>query len=245
MLKRKINKYLWKVKLRKNQLAQAYTASVVQNRKSYGWEDLARILVQERIEVREEMLLLIAKLMEEKLVERLLEGEAVQTEYFRFRPVVRGTFDAMGEPVEKDKLQYTLSIIPTQELRTLLDNGVAYEVATVQEQGGAYISRVEDLYTGAADGTLGCTHLARLYGNKVKCVDETGEGKGRLVLTDAQGRETDMTPIGENNPSTITFVVPENLEPGKYRLRIETYFTSGSLLKKVRRIEYDKTIRIV
>lgn len=245
MIKRKYDKYTWPVELRKNQLAHAYTASVRQDRKSYGWEDLARILVQERIEVREEMLLLIAKLMEEKLVERLLEGEAVQTEYFRFKPVVHGTFSPEGEPVEKDKLQYTLSIIPTQELRALLDNDVAYEVVAVQQQGGAYISRVEDLYTGAADGTLGCTHLARIYGNKVKCVDATGEGKGRLVLTDAQGRETDVTQIGENNPSTLTFVVPENLAPGEYSLRIETYFTSGSLLKKVRRIEYGETIRIV
>lgn len=245
MIKRKYDKYTWKVELRKNQLAHAYTASVQQQRKSYGWEDLARILARERVEVREEMLLLIAKLMEEKLVERLLEGEAVQTEYFRFKPVVRGTFSPEGEPVEKDKLQYVLSVVPTQELKELLDNDVAYEVVAVQEQGGAYISRVEDLYTEATDGTLGCTHLARLYGNKVKCVDATGEGKGRLVLTDAQGRETDVTQIGENNPSTLTFIVPENLAPGEYRLRIETYYTSGSLLKKVRRIEYGGTIRIV
>ena len=245
MIKRKYDKYTWKVELRKNQLAHAYTASVRQDRKSYGWEDLAHILAQERIEVREGMLLLIAKLMEEKLVERLLEGEAVQTEYFRFKPVVRGTFSPEGEPVEKDKLQYVLSIVPTQELKELLDNDVAYEVVAVQEQGGAYISRVEDLYTGATDGTLGCTHLARIYGNKVKCVDATGEGKGRLVLTDAQGRETDVTQIGENNPSTLTFVVPENLAPGEYSLRIETYFTSGSLLKKARRIAYGGTIRIV
>ena len=245
MIKRKYDKYTWPVELRKNQLAHAYTASVRQDRKSYGWEDLARILVQERIEVREEMLLLIAKLMEEKLVERLLEGEAVQTEYFRFKPVVRGTFSPEGEPVEKDKLQYVLSIVPTQELKALLDNDVAYEVVAVQQQGGAYISRVEDLYTGAADGTLGCTHLARIYGNKVKCVDATGEGKGRLVLTDTQGQETDVTQIGENNPSTLTFVVPENLAPGEYRLRVETYYTSGSLLKKVRRIAYGGTIRIV
>ena len=245
MLKRKNDKYTWKVELRKNQLAHAYTASVQQQRKSYGWEDLARILARERVEVREEMLLLIAKLMEEKLVERLLEGDSVQTEYFRFKPVVRGTFDATGEPVEKDKLQYVLSIVPTQELKALLDSNVAYEVVQVQQQGGAYISRVEDLYTGATDGTLGCTHLARIYGNKVKCVDATGEGKGRLVLTDTQGQETDVTQIGENNPSTLTFVVPENLAPGEYRLRIETYFTSGSLLKKVRRIAYGEAIRIV
>lgn len=245
MLKRKNDKYTWKVELRKNQLAHAYTASVQQQRKSYGWEDLARILARERVEVREEILLLIAKLMEEKLVERLLEGEAVQTEYFRFKPVVRGTFSPEGEPIEKDKLQYVLSIVPTQELKALLDNDVAYEVVQVQEQGGAYISRVEDLYTRTADGTLGCTHLARLYGNKVKCVDATGEGKGRLILTDTQGRETDVTQIGENNPSTLTFVVPENLAPGEYRLRVETYYTSGSLLKKVRRIAYGGTIRIV
>lgn len=245
MLKRKNDKYTWKVELRKNQLAHAYTASVQQQRKSYGWEDLARILARERVEVREEMLLLIAKLMEEKLVERLLEGDSVQTEYFRFKPVVRGTFDATGEPVEKDKLQYVLSIVPTQELKALLDSNVAYEVVQVQQQGGAYISRVEDLYTGATDGTLGCTHLARIYGNKVKCVDATGKGKGRLVLTDAQERETDVTQIGENNPSTLTFVVPENLAPGEYRLRVETYYTSGSLLKKARRIAYGGTIRIV
>lgn len=245
MLKRKNDKYTWKVELRKNQLAHAYTAAVRQDYKTYRWEDLAALLVRERVEVREEILLLIAKLMEEKLVERLLEGDSVQTEYFRFKPVVRGTFSPEGEPVEKDKLQYVLSIVPTQGLKELLDNDVAYEVVAVQEQGGAYISRVEDLYTGATDGTLGCTHLARLYGNKVKCVDATGEGKGRLVLTDTQGRETDVTQIGENNPSTLTFVVPENLAPGEYSLRIETYFTSGSLLKKVRRIEYGETIRIV
>ncbi len=245
MLKRKNDKYTWPVELRKNQLAHAYTASVQQQRKSYGWEDLARILARERVEVREEMLLLIAKLMEEKLVERILEGDSVQTEYFRFKPVVRGTFSPEGEPVEKDKLQYVLSIVPTQELKELLDNDVAYEVVAVQEQGGAYISRVEDLYTGATDGTLGCTHLARLYENKVKCVDATGEGKGRLILTDTQGQETDVTQIGENNPSTLTFIVPENLAPGEYRLRVETYYTSGSLLKKVRRIEYAEAIRIV
>lgn len=245
MLKRKYDKYTWPVELRKNSLTHTHIVSVQKKRETYRWEDLAALLAHDRVEVREEMLLLIAKLMEEKLVKRLLEGDSVQTEYFRFKPVVRGTFDATGDPVEKDKLQYVLSIVPTQELKELLDNDVAYEVVAVQEQGGAYISRVEDLYTGATDGTLGCTHLARLYGNKVKCVDATGEGKGRLVLTDAQGRETDVTQIGENNPSTLTFVVPENLAPGEYSLRIETYFTSGSLLKKARRIEYGETIRIV
>ena len=203
MIQRKDNKYIWPVELRKNPLTHTHIVSVQQKRETYRWEDLAALLAHDRVEVREEMLLLIAKLMEEKLVERLLEGDSVQTEYFRFKPVVRGTFSPEGEPVEKDKLQYVLSIVPTQELKELL------------------------------------------YGNKVKCVDATGEGKGRLVLTDAQGRETDVTQIGENNPSTLTFVVPENLAPGEYSLRIETYFTSGSLLKKVRRIEYGETIRIV
>ena len=245
MIQRKDNKYIWPVELRKNPLTHTHIVSVQKKRETYRWEDLAALLAHDRMEVREEMLLYIAKLMEEKLVERLLEGDSVQTEYFRFKPVVRGTFSPEGEPVEKDKLQYVLSIVPTQELEALLDNDVAYEVVAVQEQGGAYIIWVEDLYTGAADGTLGCTHLARLYGNKVKCVDATGEGKGRLVLTDTQGQETDVTQIGENNPSTLTFVVPENLAPGEYRLRVETYYTSGSLLKKVRRIAYGGTIRIV
>ena len=113
MLKRKYDKYTWPVELRKNSLTHTHIVSVQKKRETYRWEDLAALLAHDRVEVREEMLLLIAKLMEEKLVERLLEGDSVQTEYFRFKPVVRGTFDATGDPVEKDKLQYVLSMRKT------------------------------------------------------------------------------------------------------------------------------------
>ena len=178
-------------------------------------------------------------------METLLNGESVITDYFQFEPNIQGSFNSEGEPLDANKVKYSINMSVRPELRNILNNQVKYKVAGLQEQGGAAITGVEDQITGARDGSTGRGHVLAIYGNKIKAVGATGADKeGHAYLSSELEVDTEVQ-IAQNDPSCVTILIPNDLAEGNYQLRIETYYASGkNPLKNVRIIVCPITIKI-
>lgn len=242
------DKFEWPSVLVDNPLTEETTDRILllqKDKKSKRLVDMASLVARERTEYREETLSNIASLIEQKIVETLLNGESVITDYFQFEPNIQGSFDSEGEPLDANKVKYSINMSVRPELRNILNNQVKYKVAGLQEQGGAAITGVEDQITGARDGATGRGHVLAIYGNKIKAVGATGADKeGHAYLSSELEVDTEVQ-IAQNDPSCVTILIPNDLAEGNYQLRIETYFTPGkNALKEMRTIVCPITIKI-
>lgn len=77
--------------------------------------------------------------------------------------------------------------------------------------------------------------MIEITGNKIKCLNADGSGIGRFTLYNESESGEEITQLGYNDPSRITFMFPTGLLTGSYRLEIETYFAAGSKLLKTPR----------
>lgn len=242
------DQFEWPSVLVDNPLTEDTTDRILllqKDKKSKRLVDMASQVARERTEYREETLSNIASLIEQKIVETLLNGESVITDYFMFEPNIQGSFNSEGEPLDVNKVKYSINMSVRPELRNILNNQVKYKVAGLQEQGGAAITGVEDQITGARDGSTGRGHVLAIYGNKIKAVGATGADKeGHAYLSSELEVDTEVQ-IAQNDPSCVTILIPNDLAEGNYQLRIETYYASGkNPLKSVRIIVCPITIKI-
>lgn len=242
------DQFEWPSVLVDNPLTEDTTDRILllqKDKKSKRLVDMASQVARERTEYREETLSNIASLIEQKIVETLLNGESVITDYFTFEPNIQGSFNSEEEPLDANKVKYSINMSVRPELRNILDNQVKYKVADTQTQGGAVITGVEDQITGARDGNTGRGHVLAIYGNKIKAVGATGADKeGHAYLSSELEVDTEVQ-IAQNDPSCVTILIPNDLAEGNYQLRIETYFTPGkNALKEMRTIVCPITIKI-
>lgn len=77
--------------------------------------------------------------------------------------------------------------------------------------------------------------MIEITGNKIKCLNADGSGFGRFTLYNESESGEEITKLGYNDPSRITFMFPTGLLTGTYRLEIETYFTTSNTLLKTPR----------
>ena len=242
------DQFEWTSVLVENHLTEDTTDRILllqKNKESKRLGDMASEVARERTEYREETLSNAASLIEQKIVETLLNGESVITDYFTFEPNIQGSFNSEGEPLDANKVKYSINVSVRPELRNILNNQVKYRVAGLQEQGGAAITGVEDQITGARDGSTGRGHVLAIYGSKIKVVGATGADKeGFAYLKSDLDVDTEVQ-IAQNDPSCVTILIPNDLTEGNYQLRIETYYSNSKVvLKNPRTIVYPGTITI-
>ncbi len=243
----KKREYVWPVELRENKVtgrADDYAAFVKSFNNTKTLETIAREIVDERTEYREDTILNILKLVEEKIRQSLCSGHPVMTENLRIAPAVAGSFDSHGELLGGSGMKCGVNVTASRILKDEMA-GVKLHVLGVQELGGAKIDRVKDLVTGKIDGTVTPGGMVELTGMKIKCVNRDGSGIGRFSLYDEGGSPEEVAAPGINDPSRIIFTLPSGLAPGSYRLEIETYFTSGTkLLKEPRTLACPVMLRV-
>lgn len=172
--------------------------------------------------------------MEGMIRETVCSGYPVITDNARYSPTITGSFDSNGDPLGDSEIKCGVNIQPTDTMKKEVAQ-VRIVVDTTLELGGAKITRVKDLYTGATDGTVHAGDMIEITGNKIKCLNADGSGIGRFTLYNESESGEEITQLGYNDPSRITFMFPTGLLTGTYRLEIETYFTSGSNLLKTPR----------
>lgn len=78
-------------------------------------------------------------------------------------------------------------------------------------------------------------------GTKICCTNEDGTAMGSIFFVDADTDSvaTNVPVLAVNDPSRLVLTVPASLKPGRYKLKINTYFSNGkTYLKEARQIIY-------
>lgn len=229
--------FAWPVVLQDNPLTEEKNdrmVTLLKNNATKTVTDLATDIARERTEYREETLTNTASLIEQKMVEFLLSGESYSSEFFHYEPSIQGVFNSKGEPVDPTKVKFSINVAPIGELRKILANQIKLNVVKTQTLGGAAISRVLNLYTGE-ENIAGRKDFVAVEGSKIKSVGPNGEDKGGEVsLVSELDVKTVIEKLGDNTPTRITFMIPEDLAEGQYRVQIETHFSGSYLLKEAR-----------
>lgn len=234
--------YTWPFSLHENAMTREdkydYLASV-DIKKTFTVEELADEVTRERSEYRYETLVNVFRLMEQKIRDKVYAGNRVQTLLARYSPSVSGVFDRTGS-VDPKRHTCDINIAPTADFRQGLRNVKLSYSGEICEKGGARITMVTNLVTDRANGPFAPMNLVLVEGDKIKCVNADGTGKGRIFLINCATKEqVAVTLIAENYPKRLTFIMPKGLPSGNYMLQIETYYTTGLwLLRKPRIITY-------
>lgn len=243
----KKQEYVWPVELRENKITERtddYTASVKTFSDTKSLEYIAKEIVRERTEYREDTILSIMKLVEEKIRHVLYSGYPVMTENVRFSPTITGSFDSHGEVLDDKGMKCGVNVTVNQIVKDGLA-GVKLYIDSVQELGGAKIDRVKDLTTGKTDGTVTPGGMVEVTGSKIKCLNEDGSGIGHFRLYNESESAEEVKVLGVNDPSKIIFIFPTCLLAGNYRLEIETYFSNTStMLKNPRTLVCPVTLKV-
>ncbi len=218
-----------------------YIASV-RVRGSLSIDQVIRLICEERTDLRFETMKTSNDLIAEKTISLLQQGYAVKDELVNYLPGITGLFDE-SHLFDPTRNQCVVNSNVSKRLREAVGKVTAVYSGHTIDLGGAKIEFIYDVASKQRDGKITPGGLVEVTGNKIRCIDETGEGLGRIVFLDSQSLEevatVSETTVGINEPSRLMFIVPSTLTDGEYMLRIETYFSrSDALLKNLRVIDY-------
>jgi hypothetical protein len=208
-------------------------------------EDIARIIVAGRSELRYETILSI--LNERDAVERdaLLNGSSVQSGNTHLAPRVLGNWIGADPVFDAKKHKITLDATQTLEMRHALED-VGVEILGKKADGGAIIGLVTDVLTGKTDGAVSIGGDIIITGEKIKIAPAGEEGLGVFFIYPG-GDELPLDhPMTENNPKKIICRLPASISEGTYTLKIVTRYSNGSTnLEKPRTLLYELPLTAV
>ena len=241
--------YVWLFDLQDNPMTKDVKedrVAKVRTLRSITVEDIARAIVQERTEFREDTIVNIANLIDEKIRQFVCQGNTVVTGSAQYAPTITGVF--MGDTGVFDPKVNALgvNIVPAKALRDEVQKVSVEFTGHVKDLGGARIGLVKDTVTGRTDGSLSPGGIVEVTGKKIKSINADGTSIGKVVLVNTETQaETDITSLAINDPSRLMFTIPASLPQGTYKLRVETYFSSGSTrLKNSRVINYEQDLYV-
>lgn len=216
-----------------------YTARVKTNN-SLTIEDIASMIAEDRTDLREDTILMVAKLYDAKVIEKVCMGNSVVTGTALYQPTITGVFNGTtGTTTEANVCK--VSINPSSTFRSSLEEISLAFTGNIKDQGGANIGEVTDVETGLTEGEITPGGSLIITGSKIRVSDlEDGSQTGCVRFINVETNETtDVTKFAANDPKKVIVNVPSTLAAGTYTIQVVTaYSNSGTLLKAMRTIEY-------
>ena len=237
--------YKWFFDLEENVLTKDVTNDYTAQVRTLLSKDIAALaaeIVKERTEYREDTVVNIANLLFQKIREEVAACNIVVTPAAIFQPVIQGAFIGKDGVFNTAKNKCTVSITPSDAMRTELEAVVPEFSGNVRDMGGARIGLVTDSATKRTDGFMTPGNTIDITGKKIRCVNADGSGLGvvRFVNAETDAEAAVITSLSINDPKRLMLVVPTSLAEGTYRLEVETYYSSAStLLKSPRTLVYE------
>ena len=171
---------------------------------------------------------------------QLLNGFAVNMEYFSIHPNLGGTFDTAHETPDPEKHPLTYRFRPLKPMRELAQSAQVIVEGVADTDG--YIDEFAD-ETGAVNSLYVPGNIFTLHGHKIKAEgDDPGVGVYFVPVNDP-GRAMKVSRIAENTASRITGIAPTIGYPAS-RIEVRTQYsgTEGRFLKNIRTITSDFTV---
>jgi hypothetical protein len=194
-------------------------------------DDLIQLAVSRRTDLNAATLRAALEILKDVAVESIANGNSVNFGLGYFLLDVKGVF--VGDHARWDSKQHALTVhvSPAARLRN------AVKEASVNVLGmastGVVINSVTDVFTGEVNQRLTPGGGVNLAGSKIKIAGDDPSVGLFLILQDTQ----DVIPIPMNSvlvndPSKISFILPNDLPGGDYKLMLTTQFSNSSVLLK-------------
>jgi hypothetical protein len=221
-------KNILKAWLKKNELTPDPNdmTAVVSSMGKINKSGLIDAIIEDGIELKRETIEDIVTRYNRKAAWFVVRGWNVDTGLVYLRAIVTGIF--RGRKFDPARNSVYVSATQGMEIRKELSNT---EVELLGEMPDAMqIYQVINLQTKAADGTLTRGRNVEVEGSYIKVTgDDPSVG---VYLESVDGsvdpRKLDADLIVVNNPSRMLLLIPAELQPGMYRLKVVTQFTGGS-----------------
>lgn len=200
--------------------------------------DEERILAEMKAEdtgLRRETLLHVFELEKRVIKRLLLSGHAVNTGLYHASVAFRGL--VKNSQWNPDENQIVVNFNPGADLREAIRQTQVNILGA--KPAGISVTGVQDVATKADNASATAGRAFTLTGRNIRIAGQ--DPAVGLTLIAEDGTETAVTDDlwVINKPSTVTFIIPAQMEAGTYTLRLTTQFSGNStrLLKTPRTIE--------
>ncbi len=214
--------------------------------RSIDEDDLINIAKNRHTDLTPATLRASMELLKGLAIECILRGDSVKFGMAFFSLDVKGVF--LGDNASWDSTEHKLIVrtTPTSDLRQAVNS------ASVKIHGmasvGTFINSVTDVASGEVNTMLTLGGGVNVTGSKIKIAGEHPDNGLYLVnmADEASLVLISMNSILINDPSNISFIMPAELPPGDYKLKIITQFTtSNKTLKEPRTYVFNQPLAIV
>ena len=191
--------------------------------------EIADRIVAKRTEYRKETIVGILDMADQEKVYAIAEGKSVVDGVGQYLVNVSGSFSGEKAAFDASIHKLGVSYTPGKLLRDTLKN---VDVDTRPAVTGPIINDIVDTTTGETNLQLTSSGPAVINGSNIKVVgDDPTVG---IYLTPTTGEAKKVTVLIHNNPSQVTFMLPE-MADGEYTLSLATQAgTANRLVKDVR-----------
>jgi hypothetical protein len=231
--------------LRKNPLTtdpSDYTATIEASG-SVTIDDIIEELKEDGMELHPETVKDVVTRFNKKCIDLILRGYFVSNGLVHMHASIKGVFHNNVWNPNVNSIYVTIS--QGKDLRDAITE-TTVEILGEHPDPSA-IFTLTDLSTGATDGTITQKFNAEIKGTHIKV---TGDDPDCGVYFFNEGSQTDYKLSTEfivmNDPSRVLILVPEDLHPDTYQLRIVTQFTgSNKKLKHTRTVVYPLPVTVL
>ena len=224
--------------LQDNSLTRDNTQDVYAVPASREPADEERILAEMKAEdtgLRRETILHVFELEKRVIKRLLLSGHAVNTGLYHASVAFRGLIKNSQWNAEENEI--VVNFNPGADLREAIRHTQVNILGA--KPAGISVTGVQDVATKADNASATAGRAFTLTGRNIRIAGQ--DPAVGLTLIAEDGTETTVTADlwVINNPSTVTFIIPAQMEAGTYTLRLTTQFSGNSarLLKTPRTIE--------
>ena len=189
--------------------------------------EIAGRIVNKRTEYRQETIVNILNMADQEKVNAIAEGKSVVDGVGQYQVNVSGSFDGESAPFNPAIHKLGVSYILGKLLRDTLKKNV--EVKTQPAVTGPIINDIVDTTTGEKNLQLTSSGPAVISGTNIKVAGH--DPTVGIYLTPAEGEAKKVALLIHNNPSQVTFMLPE-LANGEYKVSLTTQYGAGNNLVK-------------
>lgn len=223
--------HFWRIWLRINKTRENHNSDcspellsqcIVKNNR-----DIAERLSKEGVEVSFSTLTYIIDQYDRIVRDMVCEGYSVKTNNVMFTPELSGKWSMESLVFDPQKHKCSLLCAPSKEMQNAISS-IGVKILGFKDTS-SFISRVLDVTSGEVNSIISRGGDLVIEGKGIMAVAMDGSSTGCLFLVkENNGSMIDISNrILINTPNQINVKVPSNLEVGKYRLLIYTYYFLG------------------
>lgn len=205
--------------LRKNPLTpdpNDYMATITSTR-SVEMNDVIDYIIDRGSTVTKADILSVMEDFQEALAVFIRQGASVVLPFSHYTASMKGKFDGPDDIFDSTRHSVAINIKPGKLIREVLKKGL-----TVEKQEAftpsPNLSEFTDFNSGEKNSTVTPGGMAQILGYRMKFnpgIEENG-----IYFVKEDGTATKVTIIGQNKPSELMFLIPQELTSGVYTLEV-------------------------